>query len=152
MQMTVQISSDRFDVQSGFEIAVQVPEPHAEPVLEAIYPRQSLRYGDYDRVSFQTEIGLQRFRSLPGGRNAATDAILEVPCVELSFFVANESDIRDVVEAIYAQHPYEEPVVMIRPTLRTLHRSGMDEDNPNKFWNRAAEDWVPDAHRNSGAK
>ncbi|WP_298852056.1 hypothetical protein [uncultured Ruegeria sp.] len=145
--MMMQVKSNRFDLEEGFEISVQVPQPHAKALLQAVYPVAALGYGDYDRVSFQTEVGIQRFRSLPGGRNAATDQIVAVPCVELSFFLPDEKHVQDVAEALFAQHPYEEPVILIRSALRTLHRAGMDEDNPNKFWNLPAEDWVPEVHR-----
>ncbi len=145
--MTMKNRSDRFNIQEGFEISVQVPQLHAEPLLQAIYPLYSLRYGDYDRVSFQSEIGIQRFRSLPGGRIAATENVVEVPCVELSFFIHDQDCAREVVQALYVKHPYEEPVILIRPALRSLNRAGMDEDNPNKFWNRPPEDWVPEVHR-----
>jgi len=150
--MTIQITSERFEIERGFEIAVQVPEPHAEPLLEAIQQKHLMPYGHYDQVSFQTQPGRQRFRSLPGGRNAASDGPLEVSCVEVSFFVGSEERVREVVEAIYAHHPYEEPVIFVRPVHRTLHRSGVDEDNPRKFWNRDAEDWVPTIHRNDKAE
>ncbi|WP_299638431.1 hypothetical protein [uncultured Ruegeria sp.] len=145
--MIWQIQSNRFDLEAGFEITVQVPQPHAKALLQAVYQVTALDYGDYDHVSFQTEVGTQRFRSLPGGRNAATDQVVEVPCVELSFFVADHQIVKNVVETLFAQHPYEEPVILIRSAWRTLHRAGMDEDNPNKFWNRPSEDWVPEVHR-----
>lgn len=144
--MPVQIPSPRFDTEQGYEISVQVPLSHAEPLLAVIQHSCPLRYGPYDKVSFQSALGLQRFRALPGGRNAVTKGVVAVPCVELSFFVANTEDLPRVVEAIYDQHPYEEPVIFVRDSLRTLHRTGTDEDNPNKFWNRAAEDWIPDEH------
>lgn len=139
--------SDRFDLEAGTEIKVQVPELHAQPLLRAVYKHDTLRYGHYDHVSFQTALGLQRFRSRPGGRNAASEEVFDVPCVELGFFVADRAAVGPVLEAIYAQHPYEEPVVLIQQVQRARHRPGVDEDNPNKFWNRAAEDWVPDLHQ-----
>lgn len=143
--MTPHITSDRFDTEQGHEIAVQVPLDHAAPLLAAITKVHPLNYGPFDTVSFQSEVGQQRFRSVPGGRNKATEGVVSVPCVELRFFVSGE--VRAVLEAIYAQHPYEEPVIFVRPSLRTLHCVGMDEDNPNKFWNRPAEDWIPEEHR-----
>ena len=52
-----------------------------------------------------------------------------------------------VLRSIYASHPYEEPVVFVETCVRTLHIRGVDEDNPNRFWNNEAEDWVPEEHR-----
>ncbi|NND19470.1 MAG: hypothetical protein HKN98_12915, partial [Silicimonas sp.] len=107
-----------------------------------------LRYGDYDCVAYRTAAGVQQFRSLGSGRNAATEKVVEVPCVEVSFFIgSNEDRAVAVLRAIYSAHPYEEPVIFVEPCVRTLHIRGMDEDNPNRFWNNEAEDWVPDEHR-----
>lgn len=146
--MTLSIQSERFEIQQGFEISLQVPPTHTVQLLEAIYRTDTLRYGDYDHVSFASATGLQRFRSLPGGRNAASESVLEVPCEELSFFVGTQEQVTQVIQAIYEYHPYEEPVIFVRTVQRSLHRAGMDEDNPNKFWNRDPEDWVPEVHRN----
>lgn len=127
--MTLSLSSKRFETEHGFEVSVQVPNVHEEPLLDAISQIDALQYGDYDRVSFVSACGLQRFRSLPGGRNAASENVLDVPCEVLSFFIGNEDRVAVVVQNIYEHHPYEEPVVLIQPTYRTLHRAGLDEDN-----------------------
>jgi len=140
--------SERFTTENGFRITVQVPQVHADQILEAVLREDRLRYGDYEAVSFQSQPGAQRFRSLGSGRNEATEATVEVPCVELSFFLgSDEPRALQVLAAVYTAHPYEEPVVLMTPCTRTLHIRGLDEDNPNRFWNRKAEDWVPDAHR-----
>jgi hypothetical protein len=74
--------------------------------------------------------------------------VVEVPCVELSFFLSHdEPKAVQVLKSIYSSHPYEEPVVLVESCLRTLHIRGMDEDNPNRFWNCETEDWVPEQHR-----
>jgi hypothetical protein len=52
-----------------------------------------------------------------------------------------------LIGAIYAAHPYEEPVILVSAGVRTRHITGIDEDNPNRFWNRPTEDWVPTEHR-----
>lgn len=144
------LESDRFIVEQGLRITVQVPEQHAQQIVDAVTEKDALKYGDYDSVTFRTTRGIQRFRSIGGGRNAATPKEVEVPCVEVSFFLKNdEVTAVQVLKAIYWAHPYEEPVVFVEPCLRTLHIRGLDEDNPNRFWNRKTEDWVPQAHRRS---
>ncbi|WP_415404595.1 hypothetical protein [Tateyamaria sp. SN3-11] len=137
--------SDRFTAQSGHLITVQVPETDAPRLITAITTVDPLAYGDYDSVTFASQPGTQSFRALGTGRNAATADVVTVPCVELSFFCAG--DPGPVIKAIYAAHPYEEPVIFASPTARTLHIRGLDEDNPNKFWNRPTPDWVPEEHR-----
>jgi len=142
------LESNRFTPEPGFRITVQSPDQSISTIVEHVLAEASLAYGDYDRVTFRTAAGVQQFRSLGSGRNTATQAAVEVPCMELSFFLeSNEALVARVVEAIYAAHPYEEPVVFVEACLRTMHIRGLDEDNPNRFWNAAPADWVPEEHR-----
>ena len=143
-----QLDTDRFTAEDGLRIIVQVPDLRAQEVVDAVLAVCTLKYGDYNSVTFRTVPGTQQFRSLGSGRNAATEDVLEVPCVELSFFLPDDGTTAvEVLKAVYATHPYEEPVVFVQPCVRTLHIRGMDEDNPNRFWNRAPEEWVPDAQK-----
>lgn len=132
-------------------VAVRSPEAphqaHVERLLAAVATVDLLIWGDYDQVSFTTTAGQQRFRTLPSARNAATTTISRVACVELPFTLPAEADLHAVLAALCAAPAYEEPVIYITQTLRTLHNRGAGEDNPNKFWNRSAEDWLPAAHR-----
>lgn len=142
------LDNDRFIPEQGLRILVQVPDTHAQRIVDAVLADEALKYGDYDRVTFRTMPGTQQFRSLGSGHNPATEKVVEVPCVELSFFIGkDEITAVRVLKTIYSSHPYEEPVVFVVPCIRTLHVRGMDEDNPNRFWNRVAEDWVPEEHR-----
>ncbi|MBT8416773.1 MAG: hypothetical protein KJO42_04970 [Silicimonas sp.] len=142
------LDNDRFVPENGLRIIVQVPETHAQGIIGAVLVDEILRYGDYDCVAYRTAAGVQQFRSLGSGRNAATEKVVEVPCVEVSFFIgSDEARAVAVLRAIYSAHPYEEPVIFVEPCVRTLHIRGMDEDNPNRFWNNEAKDWVPDEHR-----
>lgn len=142
------LTTDRFTAEHGLRVTVQVPDQNARKIVEHVLKEATLKYGDYDSVTFKTASGVQQFRSLGSGRNAATESVVEVPCVELSFFLENvEALATRVLEAIYSAHPYEEPVVFVEACLRTLHFRGLDEDNPNKFWNSAPADWIPDEHR-----
>lgn len=138
----------RYRLESGLRILVQVPCEALGRVAAAVLACDPLAHGDYDRVSFHGPAGVQRFRALGGGRNRATGDIVEVACVEWQIFTTAEGAARDaLIRAIYAAHPYEEPVIHLLPAQRCRHRRGMDEDNPNRFWNRAAADWVPESHR-----
>lgn len=140
--------TNRFTPERGFRITVQVPDQNAQTIVQEILKETDLKYGDYDSVTFRTAPGIQQFRSLGSGRNAATETAVEVPCIEFSFFLENNDALAArVVEIIYSAHPYEEPVVFVEACLRTLHIRGLDEDNPNRFWNSAPADWVPEEHR-----
>ncbi|WP_239494701.1 hypothetical protein [Roseovarius amoyensis] len=143
-----QLKNDRFIPEGGLRIVVQVPDAHVQRIIDAVLTAAPLRYGGYDRVIFRTAPGIQQFRSLGTGRNVATETAVEVPCAELSFFIARDDAATvQVLKAVYAAHPYEEPLIHVIPCLRTLHIHGLDEDNPNRFWNREPEDWVPEPHR-----
>lgn len=136
--------SHRFDQESGYRIHVQIPQERVAEFERHLQRVTPLTYGDYDRVMFKTALGDQSFRALGHVRNRATKDTVNVPCVEVSFFVGEDADhLSQVIEAIYDIHPYEEPVIFVAPVTRSLHIRGMDEDNPNRFWNSASADWVP---------
>jgi len=77
--------------------------------------------------------------------------IVQVPvshAQRIAFFLGtDEAKAVQVIKSIYSTHPYEEPVVFVESCVRTLHIRGVDENNPNRFWNNEPEDWVPDEHR-----
>lgn len=142
------IPSDRFNTEPGFRLTVQVPEARVHHLVNAIRTQDPLSYGDYEAVSFRTAAGVQQFRSLGGGRNIPNDVVDDVPCVELSVFLPDDTAlVGRVIEAVYNTHPYEEPVIFVTQCQRTTHIRGQDEDNPNRFWNAPAEDWLPKKFR-----
>ncbi|MCG7521453.1 hypothetical protein [Ruegeria sp. Ofav3-42] len=142
------LDNDRFVPENGLRITVQVPVTHVQRIVDAVLVDDALKYGDYDSVTYRTAPGIQQFRSLGSGRNAATPKAVEVSCSELSFFLAcDDGQAIQILRNIYSSHPYEEPVIFVEPCVRTLDTRGVDEDNPNRFWNNDAEDWVPVEHR-----
>lgn len=143
-KMTIKLTSQRFNTEQVQRVSIIVPDENAQTVVDAVLAQTDLKYGDYDRVTFKSAAGIQSFRSLGSGRNRATEGSVEVPCTELTFVVADDSAlVTRVIEAVFAAHPYEEPVIHITPSVRTLHIRGLDEDNPNRFWNAAPASWVP---------
>lgn len=136
--------SNRFNSERVLRVSVIVPDENSGTVMDGVLTEADLKYGDYDSVVFKSSEGLQSFRSLGTGRNKATEYSVDVPCVELTFVVDDDEKIvTRVLEAIFASHPYEEPVIHVLPCVRTLHIRGLDEDNPNRFWNAPAASWVP---------
>ncbi|MBE1285114.1 MAG: hypothetical protein GJ676_17510 [Rhodobacteraceae bacterium] len=147
------LKSERFTTETGTRVLVQVPETEAQAVLQVILKHDPLAWGDYDQVAFFSPPGRQQFRSLPGGRNAPTDEAMSVSCVEIQVFsILRGTDLEAMIRAVYNVHPYEEPVIQLIPALRTRHIPGVDEDNPNRFWNREMPDWVPEPHRHTSAE
>lgn len=136
-----------FRTETCWHVRVQTPEAHVERLLAAVTAVHPLDYGPYDSVSFATRPGVQRFRALPGARNAATEDVVRVDCVELSLVVARSADLMAILQAVVDAHAYEEPVITVTEVLRTLHLPGTGEDNQNRFWNRPPEDWVPAPYR-----
>lgn len=140
--------TERYHLETGLRILVQCPAEALGRVEAAVLACDPLDHGDYERVSFQGAAGVQRFRSCGGGRNRATKDTVEVDCIEWQISTTAKGAALDaLIRAIYAAHPYEEPVIHLVPAQRCRHRRGMDEDNPNRFWNRPIEDWLPPEHR-----
>ncbi|MFL6172304.1 MAG: Nif3-like dinuclear metal center hexameric protein [Marmoricola sp.] len=91
------------------KIVVFVPTTHAEPVRDALGAAGAGRIGDYDSASF-TSPGEGRFRPLPGA-NPAIGSVGELEVVEEVRIevVADRHRRGDLVSAMIAAHPYEEP-------------------------------------------
>ncbi|HSE08275.1 MAG TPA: Nif3-like dinuclear metal center hexameric protein [Nocardioidaceae bacterium] len=103
-QVIVPDPSDPLD-----KLVTFVPHENAEDVREAITKAGAGRLGDYDSCTFTTE-GQGRFRPLGG----ATPAIGRVGEVEVVAEARVEAVVprarrRQVLEALRAVHPYEEP-------------------------------------------
>ena len=139
---------ERYQIETDLRILVQCPAEALPRVQAAVLACDPLAHGDYDRVSFSSAAGVQSFRALGGGRNRATTDTVTVDCLEWQIFTtAQDAALDALLCAIYDTHPYEEPVIHLIPAQRCRHRRGMDEDNPNRFWNRETADWVPPQHR-----
>lgn len=140
--------SERYKSENSHLIFVETPAEATDRILAAVLEHDSLKWGDYDSVAYRSAEGIQEFRSLGTGRNAATANSVQVPCLSLRFFTALQGPaLEALIEALYFAHPYEEPVIGFIPMTRTCHTRGMNEDNPNRFWNRETPDWVPPEHR-----
>ena len=139
--MTSPAATDRYAIESGVVLVVEVPASTADRVRRAIEEAAGLTYGDYDRVSFTSAEGIQRFRVLPTARNPATEDTVEARVQSLRVFLPDAA-VEPALRAIYAVHPYEEPVILLTQGHRALHRRGTDEDNPNRLWNGPDPDWM----------
>jgi hypothetical protein len=136
------LPSDRFTVESGYLVRLELPEQVRNLVMDAVLSVTDLKYGDYDKVSFTSSPGITRFRSLGHGHNEATASINCWQDVEVTFFLPDDPKVLEaVLRQIYASHPAEEPVIHLLPASRTLHIRGLDEDNPNRFWNGPDPEW-----------
>lgn len=111
------------------QLTVFVPRAGVDPLLDALTAAGAGRIGDYDRASFRSD-GIGTFRPLPGAR-PAVGAVGEQERVEetrLELAVPRAAR-RDVLAALRAAHPYEEPAFALveqigEPGSRGLGRVG----------------------------
>lgn len=92
-----------------YKLGFYVPESHLETVKQALFEAGAGRIGDYDNCCWQT-LGQGQFRPLTGsnpwlGREGMVETVAEYR-VEL---VCAADCIREVMAALRASHPYEEP-------------------------------------------
>ncbi len=92
-----------------YKLVVFVPVNDKENVKEALFKAGAGRYADYDRCCWEI-LGTGQFRPLDGstpfiGQNGVVEKVDEYR-VEM---ICNDAIIEDVVKALRAAHPYEEP-------------------------------------------
>ena len=92
-----------------YKLCFYVPDTHVEAVKEAMFEAGAGRIGDYRRCAWQVE-GQGQFEPLPGSQpfigETHTLEILREFRVEM---VCDDACLHDVVAALRAAHPYEEP-------------------------------------------
>ena len=92
-----------------YQLAFYVPTTHLEQVKTAIFEAGAGRYEDYDSCCWQT-LGNGQFRPLVGsnpfiGEQGKVETVEEYK-VET---VCKDEDLQEVLNALKASHPYEEP-------------------------------------------
>ncbi|MFV8782185.1 NGG1p interacting factor NIF3 [Microbulbifer sp. SA54] len=92
-----------------YKLCVYIPESHVEPVKQALFAAGAGRIGDYDSCCWQVK-GTGQFRPLDGsqpfiGQTGQVEQVVEYR-VET---VCEDSVVDDVLAAMRAAHPYEEP-------------------------------------------
>ncbi len=83
------------------------------------------------------------YRPLAGAAAGAEEGVRKRPGVAVvTFFVPQDPEKLDkVIEAIFAVHSYEEPIITVQEVSRSRRAEGIDDrDNPNCWWNRGG-DW-----------
>jgi hypothetical protein len=91
------------------KLVVYVPTEALDRVRDALFVAGAGRIGDYDRCSWYTE-GTGTFRPLPGATPAVGEVGEEERVPELRLETVFPAEAReDVIAALRAAHPYEEP-------------------------------------------
>ena len=100
---------------SQHKIVVFVPADHADVVRQAIGNAGGGRLGDYAFCSFSLR-GVGRFVPQTGARPAIGQVgRLEEVEEERIEITCDSSLVRDVIDAVLAVHPYEEPALDVWP-------------------------------------
>lgn len=123
-------------------VTFQAPREDVARIMAAVTEVTPLRLGKYDRNAFETATGIEHYRPLQGAAAGAESEVRARPGVtEVSFQLPrNQALLERVVEAIFAVHSYEEPLILVRETLASRSRGLPDKDNPHRWWNQGG-DW-----------
>ncbi|MBI4975691.1 hypothetical protein HZC20_03360 [Candidatus Peregrinibacteria bacterium] len=99
------------------KIVVYVPSSHADKVREALVESGCGHIGNYDSCSFSVK-GVGRFRPLEGA-NPHIGKIGDIEKVEEERIetVCPFVKLKEVLSAVRAVHPYEEPAIDVCPLL-----------------------------------
>lgn len=106
-----------------YKLVVFVPEDHAEQVKQALFAAGAGRQGNYDSCCWQSA-GSGQFRPLAGsqpfiGQQGAVERVAELRVETL----CPGARIREVIAALRAAHPYEEPafdlIALVDPATLT---------------------------------
>ena len=123
-------------------VTFQAPREDVARIMAAVTEVTPLRLGKYDRNAFETATGTEHYRPLEGAAAGAESETRSRPGVaEVSFQLPRDQALLErVVEAIFAVHSYEEPVILVREALASRSRGLPDKDNPHRWWNQGG-DW-----------
>ena len=92
-----------------YKLCFFVPESHLEPVKQAVFAAGGGRIGDYEHCCWQV-LGQGQFRPGQGADPfIGTAGELETVAEYRVELVCEDELIADVVAALKAAHPYEEP-------------------------------------------
>ena len=99
----------RYSMEKRYKIVVYVPEARADALRDAMADAGAGIIGNYTHCSFTTK-GVGRFKPGPGALPAIGEVgILEEVAEDRIEVVCEERKLQDVLQAIRAVHPYEEP-------------------------------------------
>ncbi|HTY72319.1 MAG TPA: Nif3-like dinuclear metal center hexameric protein [Actinomycetes bacterium] len=106
-------------------LTVYVPRDERDRLVSALAAAGAGRLGDYERAAFFAD-GTGTFRPLPGARPAigSVGAVEEVPEALVQMIVPADRH-EDVVRALRATHPYEEPAFTVVAALPEPGTTGL---------------------------
>lgn len=110
-----------------YQLAVYVPDSHAELVKTALLEAGAGRLGHYDYCCWETS-GTGQFCPLSGSDpySGEPGEVCHTPEIKLEMLCAGEV-LADVIAALLENHPYETPAYHYFPVLITPPETGKGE-------------------------
>ncbi len=123
-------------------VTVQAPAGDIDRILDQITLIAPLVQGKYDRNSYETAPGSERYRPLKGAVAGEETEVRKRPGVSLvSFQIADDQTLlAELVEQIFQVHCYQEPVILVEKVLASRSKGLDDSKNPHRWWNTTG-DW-----------
>ncbi|KTD20274.1 structural toxin protein (hemagglutinin/hemolysin) RtxA [Legionella lansingensis] len=92
-----------------YKLAFYVPESHLDQVKQALFNAGAGRQGDYEQCCWQC-LGQGQFKPLTGANPTIghVETLTFVPEYKVEM-VCSAANVKHVVQALRANHPYEEP-------------------------------------------
>ena len=131
-----QIEGKAFRLERAYLVVVHAPIADVAKVLKSVAGAVGLEYGRYDQVAYIDAVGIEQFRAIEGSKAGPQPRVSREPTKVVSFSVPHDpSVLQKALEAVYAAHSYEEPVIYVSEVWRT-RSTNPDEHNPNRWWNQ----------------
>jgi hypothetical protein len=110
-------------IQRLYHVTTFVPPEHVDLLLDGVLREVPLTYGRYDRSAWWSAVGVEQFRPLPGSTPTVGRAgrVERVPTVRLEFVIPHDPVVLERVlnRGLIANHPWEEPAVLVATTHTT---------------------------------
>lgn len=106
-----------------YRLSVCIPPSHVDALRTALRETGSLQSTHYSDVIWVSAVGEEQFTPLPGARpHKGSPGVPQIePSVLVMFSIAHHAGaLEQVLQAIHAAHPWEEPVVYIDETQTYL--------------------------------
>jgi len=131
-----QIEGKAYRLERAYFVMVHVPVADVDRVMRSVVAAVGLEYGKFDQVAYIDALGHEQFRALDGSKAGAHRRATREPTRVVSFSVNHDTILlQKALDAVYAAHSYQEPVIYVSEVWRT-RSTNPDESNPNRWWNQ----------------
>ena len=132
------IQREEFSLDCRWMITVQTPLAALDDLIAAIEKDIPLLQGAYSHCMFVRRDANVRFKNEEGSHGGAEDVVRDVPSAEIVLLIPHDMEsLNHAIETIVRVHVHEEPTISVTQSWSYLSGMLKDEDNPNRYWNRA---------------